>query len=201
MPGKLYQWQWDNIALPEAIRACADVLGGAFALLYTPSWCRVAYFAGGTLELMAGNGERQELTPDGLSEVYEARLFNQTAELRWLHKLAGYGVSVLLSEDPSVGVNGSSGRSPTCFMDYMDSQYLLWGTVDRMVPSDRSATWACLYTARIGTLWVPLEGETSWHHRKSRVVLNAREYFGTFEDGNAGVVAERLRGLGVRNDG
>jgi CRISPR-associated protein (TIGR03984 family) len=71
--------------------------------------------------------------------------------------------------------------------------YLLWGEGLGPVADLTAGLWSRLATARIGSLDVPLPNLS----HGERVRLRALEYFATYEDGNVGVLDERLLGLEV----
>lgn len=126
--------------------------------------------------------------------VFEARAFSEIGELRWLHRAAGRGEGVYLSEEDA-GPEGWPRGEDLDAIDKKDEEYLLWGEgLGRGTPG-----WSDLATARIGTLSVPVESVA----RGGRVILRFREYFGLApgaageRHGNAAVLEERLLGLDV----
>jgi len=143
----------------------------AFAILYTPQHCHLA-LVDKTCKFFNQAGE---FTPQG---VFEARIFNDEAELRWLHESNGKGRFVIIS-DSSFPNNAG----------VIKQTYLLWG--ESMGPSQNG--WTEFAEARIGSFYVPVSGVTAG--KKCRAQINAIEYLGEFKDGNIAVVDERLIGI------
>lgn len=178
-----------NLSLAQAIAGCRPLLDGAVAILYTPAACRFAVFAndpGESVTLLAPDTSGK-LTPFPLGDAFEARVFNEEAELRWLHDRGGRGTAVLLSERPAADLVGCLDGEATSVtaVDRIEQRYLLWGqAVDAHACPPR---WSRLCEARIGTIWVPLA-----LRKGERTRLVTREYVAEFEDGNTAVAEERL---------
>lgn len=184
-------WRKDGLSLSDALREAGSVLGDAVVLLYSPSWCRFALFSGGSLADENGAGVPTDL-------VFEARAFSERGELRWLHRAAGCGEGVFLSE-AGTGPNGWTSGPELQAIESQDGQYLLWG----QGLGEGTVGWSRLATARIGTIPVPVGSVASG----GRVVLRFREYFGLApgaageRHGNVAVLEERLIGLsGMKED-
>lgn len=174
-------------SLCDAIAASDSILtsaGPAVALLYHPEWCRF-----GRLDkdgVMRGPKDEEM----SLDRVYEARIFNSAAELRWLNDPCGEHRAVLLTERDTVeGFDGPSEKLEA--VDVHPLTYLLWGQGTGAVSA---AGWSQLQSARIETLDVPLDERLE---EGERVLLTAVEYLKEGLDGNVSVVEERLTGLEV----
>ncbi|MGH9853378.1 MAG: type III-D CRISPR-associated protein Csx19, partial [Blastocatellia bacterium] len=70
-----------NVTLANALKDCGAALQSpkTHALLYAPNWLKFGLLDGDAVPRDA-NGD-----PINLDPVYEARVFNQDAELRWLN--------------------------------------------------------------------------------------------------------------------
>src|SRR5205085_8831409 len=80
-----------DMALTDAVAACGTAFHQALALLYAPHKCFLA--------LVNDNGRFEDSTGEiDASVVFEARIFNAAAELRWLNKEDGEGAAVVLVE-------------------------------------------------------------------------------------------------------
>lgn len=194
-----------DLTLRDALQECALALKPAklldtVAVLYSPERCRFAVFS--IKDATNGNGvqlldeQDNEIAASFLDEVFEARVFNQNAELRWLHRMAGKGSAALLSEEP---ISACLSEPPQPEFDYgqldqlepLEQRYLLWGESAGLAGK---ANWEHLTAARIGYLNVPLTGVKL--SDGDRVQLVAREYLAQVDDhGNVAVVEERLIGL------
>jgi hypothetical protein len=90
-------------------------------LLYTPHWCGLVRWADGRAEMPNESVD--------LDQVYEARFFNNTLELRWLRdpESNGVGQAACLSEE-SITPNGWT-RGSRDDLKPLPGQYLLsgWG--------------------------------------------------------------------------
>jgi CRISPR-associated protein (TIGR03984 family) len=178
-----------NISLSEALAKYKTELTDAVAILYSPSFCKFAKFENGTLSLI---GDYSIYT------VFEARVFNQNVELRWLNISNGLGRAVLISDiELTNGFNDDVDVSLTQILDTIPQQYLLWGKgVDNKRSPSTPQGWSRLAAARIGALDVPIADIQP----KQQVKLIAKEYIGLCEGkageyGNVAVLEERLIGL------
>lgn len=179
------------ITLADVLKdECSIVLfENAVALLYAPKSCQFARFQDGILL----NSEEQSID---LDSVFEARIFNSKAELRWLNETGGFGRAVLISEDKTLPEFKQSvleqPESSLSAIRTISQYYLLWGKGhDLAIESEK---WGILSEARIGQLRVPVgqlkAGQT--------VCLRAIEYLAEVDEyGNVAVVEERLLGLEV----
>lgn len=158
--------------LAEAISAyCSENIGDgktAHAILYTPEKCSLLLL-GKNQKFLDHQGE---FTPH---HVFEARIFNESAELRWLHESDGKGTSIVVNDESFPDNVGT-----------VDQHYLLWGErlTENAIPG-----WTKFGSARIGSYWVPIQ--TTMPYARFKAV----EYLKTYEDGNVAVVDERLTGI------
>jgi CRISPR-associated protein (TIGR03984 family) len=150
----------DKLSLLEAVKDFDD---NSFAILYAPRNCYLARLKGGKFCDQSGEID--------VSEVYEARVFNEKKELRWVK---GYEPKIISDDDFP---NSES----------IEQTYLLWGKSTGETQGD----WTKFAEARIGAFYVPIkiDGVGKYAHFK------ALEYLAEFEDGNMAVVEERLTGI------
>ena len=89
----LYSYRAEKtLTLSEAITACQHVLEGAIGLLYSPQACTPVRLApDSTLH----DADTKEVS---LTNIFEARIFNENCELRWLNELDGAGRAALVAE-------------------------------------------------------------------------------------------------------
>lgn len=195
-----------KMTLSDALTACLSVLSTkkTVALLYTPQHCKLALLENGVLRQSKGE-------VIDLKEVFEARVFNEDAELRWLNEQDGSGRAVLLSarEIPQPCRNQLPDDASLQALHTLPQTYLLWGEgVDQTKARAKNGLadgWSRLTTARIGWLDVPVPGI----QEKERVHLKALEYLAEYDadgklvqdgqtveedkrHGNVAVAAERL---------
>jgi CRISPR-associated protein (TIGR03984 family) len=193
----LYGSASNGIDLLAALEQCGGVLFQplAVALLYTPGWCgfaQVRPVASG-VELILPVLEERRFDP---ATVFEARIFGQQAELRWLKQWPNKGRAVLLAEE-DVSSYLDDELMPIQSIDIIDQTYLLWGEGVPANPRELPRNWSRLAMARIGTLDVPypLDDRPAVSEKDQRIHLIAREYVDVDEHGNAAVVEERLMKL------
>ncbi len=197
----LYGRASDNIELIEAITQCGDLLfqTPVIALLYTPDWCGFAQLeqVGDAIEwIFSACGERRF----ALDTVFEARVFNQQAELRWLKQWPNKGRAALVSE---MDISPYLGEEAGAFteVDHIDQAYLLWGEGAMAMLGELPANWSRLAMARIGTLDVPYPLNTGLSIislKDERIYLISREYLAAPDydpHGNVIVIDERLMRL------
>lgn len=186
MSTTLYIYTQQKLTLNEALAAFAHILQqqqSAAAILYSPQSCQLAQWVQGAV--YDENGQ-----PLDILTVFEARVFNELAELRWLNDPSPQQChqAVVLTEQqsqldwPTERRDGIIAKLP--------QRYLLWGE-----GTGRSASngWSELATARIGALKVPIGGVG----KNQRVLLHSVEYIVEAEHGNAVVFDERLTKLEV----
>lgn len=183
----LYAIARDNTTLQESLDACQSVwqAEGAIALLYSPRLCQFARLVQSENQIELRNPKNQ---PIDLSNVFEARVFNTDAELRWLNQFNG-GQVVLLSEHET-HLDGYESVETLTDLEPLHQTYLLWGE-GWTKPNTWGEGWSRLTLARIGSLPAPISGI----ERKQFVGLKVREYLKADDYGNMSVVEERLLGL------
>jgi CRISPR-associated protein (TIGR03984 family) len=179
----LHQASLHSVTLLEALEQYRKCFDTAVGLFYSPTKCHFGQVRGQTVANEQGK-------VDDLIGVFEARIFNDNAELRWLQQSAGLGKAVLLFE--SNDVNKTYIQEDSELLQAIHSipqQYILWGQRNA-----RSAFngWSYLSEARIGQIAVPISNIGT----RERVALRVREYLQECDDqGNVAVVEERLIGL------
>lgn len=179
----------DDITLSRAIEKCAAALSHpseGIALLYSRSSCQFAKVQKNG-NLTSVKGEKLDI-----EDIFEARVFNQASELRWLNNLNGKGQAVLLSEELNIA-NYLDNSIPNLTDLYtIKQEYILWGET---VAKTLNSGWSQLAKSQIGSLYVPVNCSTA----NKRIYLTAVEYLKADEEyGNVSVVEERLTGLEVR---
>jgi len=185
----LYGRASDNITLQAALKSCASTLTNGshgVALLYSPTCCQFAK--------VQSNGDVTDSNNESLAlkNVFEARAFNETCELRWLNELDGQGRAVLISSQQDIIGYLSESLSVLEELDTIKQTYILWG---KGVKTISIGGWGKLAAARIGSLSVPVTGLTT----NKQVYLNSIEYLQEIDEyGNVAVVEERLIGLEVK---
>lgn len=158
----------------------------AFALLYAPRRCYLARARKVGEGVQFFNAEGQ-IGHKEVEDVFEARVFNSVAELRWLNERNAEGRAVVLADAGGLRFFGDEPRQEGDIVNTLPQHYLLWGK-----STQRSANgWTQFATARIGMFHVPLDGLSKGDHAS----FVAREYLKEYEDGNVGVAQERLIGL------
>lgn len=186
----------NDLSLAEALEAALPVLEDqeTVALLYSPGACSLARLKNKHLFDCQGN-------PVALDEFYEARIFNEEAELRWLNESTGRGRGVLLSEStiPEPCQKQFNEEASLKAVEPWPQTYLLWGEgVRRQANTGLVKGWSRLTTARIGRLDVPVNDLTDAvvtedKSKMPRVFLHVREYLQVCDEhGNVAVVEERL---------
>ena len=147
------------------IKAVEGFEANSYAILYSPKKCYLALFDGANFADENGEIEESEIL-----NVYEARVFNFTKELRWVK---GCEAKTLADTD-----------FPNC--EKNDQNYLLWGKKNGASLNG----WTQFAEARIGAFYVPVTLTN-----KEYAVFEAVEYLKEFEDGNVAVFEERLTGI------
>ncbi|MEM1369691.1 MAG: CRISPR-associated protein Csx19 [Cyanobacteria bacterium P01_H01_bin.15] len=178
----LYSYQAEKLHLQEALSVCREHLAGAVGLLYSPLSCFVVRLADGVFHHSDG-----ALSDTALSRIFEARIFNQDYELRWLNEFDETGNAVLLADKEVHGLAWNPLESISC--EYLKQQYLLWG--EKIAETQLPQGWQRLAEARIGKLDVPLDPQLK--ESEQRIVLKTQEYLAAVDHyGNYGVIEERL---------
>lgn len=196
MTTALFVFAQDNISLADALAAYAGLIGSAPApaLLYSPRSCQMALFRNGNLQGPDG----QSMAPGG--DIFEARLFCEVAELRWLDDPAsgrGCRAAILTEQDVSASLSGW-GVQKQDVIETLKQKYLLWGRATELQEHQGrplAEGWIILATAQIGTLPVPLSLPTP--SQGQQVLLHTVEYVVESEHGNAIIGDERLVQLEV----
>lgn len=179
MSDAIYRATTTGVSLTDALKALSRT--PAIGLFIAPGWCQFGRVDCDAQATFADPKFR-------LAEVYEARVFNDAAELRWWNDPAeARHRAAVLTEEPNSPV-GWQLRDPITIAGTIAQTYLLWGRRSD-APAHLPSGWTRLTTARIGSLDVPAAGE-------GRFEICAREYLKVFEDGNVAVAEERL--LAVR---
>ncbi|MFQ3550376.1 MAG: CRISPR-associated protein Csx19 [Armatimonadota bacterium] len=175
----LFSYTNSDISLQGALNALASKLDNATAFLYTPKDLIIAKFENS--KFACKNGEVS------LDKVFEARVFNQYIELRWV---APNRAAVITEEEIDGLEWKKASKSQNEIIQTQDNSYLLWGEgIDKFENG-----WGGVSSAQIGTIYLPMEVGT-----KKRVLLKTKEYFSNkFVQGNYAVIDERLVGLEVR---
>lgn len=163
----------ENTNLKDAIE---DFTTDSFAILYSPSNCHLALFKD---KQFAGEKGRIDV-----SSAFEARIFNKTAELRWL-KNGDMGTAVILSEEEKIGFEENISTEK---LEAISQKYLIWG----QSTGKNQNGWTQFGTARIGSFYVPVPNIAD----KDYAQITAVEYLRTEkENGNIFVADERLTGI------
>lgn len=193
----LYGRANNDIELMKAIEDCGDILfqSPVIALLYTPDWCGFAQVeqAGSAIDLTLSARDKRRFDA---ASVFEARVFSDRAELRWLKQWPNKGRAALIAEeDISKYLDVEAGTFENA--DFIDQTYLLWGEGVEPKRDKLPANWSRLAMARIGTLDVPYplsSGLSAVSQQGERIYLVSREYLAVPDDephGNVTVVDER----------
>ena len=190
MSATLFVYTRQKLTLADALSSFGQVIGAelATALLYSPRRCTLAVFTGGALYGPDGQ-------PVDTGSVFEARVFCEMAELRWLNDPSPEQChrAVILSEREQQALSEWQPEKQDGVIWTLPQTYLLWGEgTDRPV----SNGWSELAMARIGALPVPV-GNVG---RNQRVLLHSVEYVVEADHGNAVVYDERLVKLEVARD-
>ena len=188
MTEKLYSWvSRSPMSLDQAIQTTQAQQMGANALLYSPQSCDLA-------QVQDGNVCGSDGQPLTLSHYFEARIFNETCEVRWLNENQGNGFLVILA-DSDLDLNSETfSCKETTLNSHLSQTYLLWGKAIPQVNPKQG--WQRLAEARIGKLDVPLSQSLK---KDQRVSLQSQEYLAEVDDfGNVAVIEERLVKLEVQ---
>ncbi len=185
----LYSYRAEKmLTLSDAIAACNHVLEGAIALLYSPQACTLVQLASDSTLRNAGNNEVN------LTNVFEARIFNEACELRWLNCVDGSGDAALIAESEQTAAGFAAIHPKPC--EALAQRYLLWG--ERAKNQPNSEGWQRLAEARIGKIDIPL---AQAFKQEQRIYLKTLEYLAVADVyGNVAVIEERLVKLEVGND-
>lgn len=189
---KLYSYHAEEMRLNDAIVACHQQLEGAIALLYSPQSCQLAkLMSNGTLHDFCNRAINLANNPD----IFEARIFNQTYEIRWLNRMDGTGEAALIfdfkEKEQEQTIKGFIASKPiSC--ESLEQKYILWG---QKTKNPAISGWQRLAEARIGKLDIPLNQQLKVNER---VYLKTYEYLAPVDEyGNFAVIEERLVKLEV----
>jgi CRISPR-associated protein (TIGR03984 family) len=169
-----------NAVLTSFIGSFGGNLPETYALLYAPKRCFLA-----VVKEAKFYGERGEIDVEK-EAVFEARVFNETAELRWLNEANGEGRAVVLSTEEKKILDENIEEK---YVDKIDQDYLLWGRSTGKAIGEGTQ----FAEARIGAFFAPLENVAQDAYAK----FTAVEYLGEYEDGNVAVAEERLLSITV----
>lgn len=189
--GKLYYQSLDDLkTLPEAIthfqNNLKDNLKVANALVYSPKYCKLLKLEDSQIYDSKNNSISLVYEDEN---IFEARIFTEKYELRWLQEENGKGKAVFISEEKFT-------ENPEEVLDTIDQQYLLWG---KQVRTELQNGWQRLSTARIGAINVFVNENNQQMNDKQRVYLHTREYLKIVDNyGNVGVFEERLIKLDIQ---
>ena len=183
MMTKLYTQRRDAVSLNAALADLPDQTLAGFCM--TPAKFLFARWDGKAVE-----------TADviGLTQVYEARFFNATGELRWLRDPAadGSGSAVWIAE-VGMALAGWEKIAPLDVepLSDTDTHRLLTGILAD--PHESLTGWSWMDAQRHGKVAVPVS---------QRLAYVVREYLGSApgsagDDGNKMVVEERIIGITV----
>ncbi len=201
---ELVYYQHAGITLQNVIEL--SLAKGSIGLFYTPTQCQFGRWEE-SAQISDAHGK-----PFALEQVFEARLFHEQAELRWLREpnTDGLGRAVYLFDEANKAPDwqGWQRAEPLNELSINANQYLLWG--EQWQASDQANeiddfdqnNWSMLATARIGKWFVPVPGLK----KNQRVRLKTQEYFGLPRDpdgkltlagqhGNQVVIEERWLSL------
>jgi len=191
MSATLFVYTRQKLTLADALSSFGQVIGAelATALLYSPRRCTLAVFTGGALYGPDGQ-------PVDTGSVFEARVFCEMAELRWLNDPSPEQChrAVILSECEQPSLADWQLEKKEGVIEKLDQTYLLWGEGTGRQMSNR---WSELAMARIGALSVPVANVG----KNKRVLLHSVEYIVEADHGNAVVYDERLVKLTARETG
>lgn len=174
-------WRWERVPLRET---CERFLPTASRAPLVIGYGTAAAFFG---EVRSGvmHGHQDA----GL--VYEARIFCEDWELRWLQNHPdGAGVAALRILGDEVTAPTGDAAHNEALVWTLEQSYLLWGSATGQY---RQEGWSTMSEARVGAYELPCRVP-----EQRRVVLDARECLGTVKHGNVVVIDELLTNLRVR---
>jgi len=171
------------LTLTDAIR-CAG-RAGQVAILYTPRRCCFG------LVDETGSVRDEAGAAIDLEPVFEARVFGEGRELRWVKTDGRHGRAALLGShevtlDGFEPVGGPNDELRDAGVHPLERSYLLWGTVIQTTDG-----WAEVGERRIAPFAVPVDGVRPG----DEICLKATELVSHDAYGNAYVAAEMLVGL------
>lgn len=187
MSKALYIYRRQGLSLQQASQIFASVTDGnpSTAFLYTPEMFITARFADG--QFLIAKGENLDL-----SQVYEARIFTEDLELRWLNDPtdAKQHKAVILAERDLIAKLGDTWEvNEEQVIETLEQTYLVWG----QGTGKTSDGWSTIAMARVGALQVPVPNVPD----KANVLLHSIEYLVERDHGNVVVFDERLTGFSI----
>lgn len=185
---KLYTQRNQALTLNDALAAFPEQILAGFCM--TPAQFVFARWDGRAVEAAAGID---------LAQVYEARFFNASGELRWLRDpaTAGSGSAVWIAETETMLPEWERGQPLDVEpLSESDTHRLLTGVLAEQHES--LAGWRWMNAPRHGKVAVPVSGGNA----EQRLAYVVREYLGSApgnagKDGNKMVVEERIIGITV----
>lgn len=189
----LYSRTSENITLKGTIDECHTKLEGAIGIIYSPQSCQLVKLDSEGNLWGYNRYHRQEKYEKieldyPKSSIFEAIIFNEDYELRWLNENEGKGKAVIISEENLDNCLDKK-LDDLSIMDTFKQQYLLWGEKAKTELAQQG--WQKLSSARIGSLNVPINQEI---FDNQRVYLHTVEYLKSVDEyGNVAVIEERLR--------
>jgi CRISPR-associated protein (TIGR03984 family) len=189
------QWRFEDKTADEALSYVARTLVGEVStgFILSPEqacFCmlRISDTKGVSLLLCDGTAEGK---PVDSGAVFEFRLFGSNFDACW-ERTSGLKGDLQICSDTAVEKaqfeqldEDATEKIAVPDVVVHKNRYLLWGEPAAGAGPGRTK----LTSARIGTLWAPVESGGK------RVQLTAIEYFGMKKYGNAVFVGERLTGL------
>jgi CRISPR-associated protein (TIGR03984 family) len=130
-----------------------------------------------------------DANPVDLDECFEARIFGEWGELRWLSQ---FGPTSTVAVGLAVPAMPSVGRplKPRQGSHQIRVSHIVWGSALQNVDGE---DWTTMVERRIGTIHVPIAGVLE----HERVSLSSVEYVARADYGNAVVAEELLTGFEV----
>jgi CRISPR-associated protein (TIGR03984 family) len=197
MTGKIdyRQWRFEDMTADEALSYVARTIGGEVSTGFVLSPERACFCTLQTGDTDVASlslcDETEEEKQIGLGAVFEFRLFGPNFDARW-ERADGLKGDLQISSDTTVDKtkfeqlekDAKENKVAVPYVVTRENRYLLWGEL-----ADVGDGRTKLTSARIGTLWAPVESSGK------RIQLTAIEYFGTKKYGNAVFVGERLTGF------
>ncbi|MEM8716737.1 MAG: CRISPR-associated protein Csx19, partial [Cyanobacteria bacterium P01_G01_bin.4] len=150
-------WQGgETISLSEAIKKISgcDVFQDAIGLFYSSQACAVGRLSqDSSIQILSRsrNGWKQSLLE--IETIFEARIFSEQAELRWLKNGGDSGDCLYISTiADSLPIEVAT---QTSFQKCLSQQYLIWGKADDVLTEALAEDWTVVSTSQIGTLAIP----------------------------------------------
>lgn len=191
----LFSWRNKGKTITDAISSFFSIQENGdepdtYVLLYAPDKCFIGRCEQNRSFTVSSGKEAapQSLSKDDLKSVFEARVFNQVSELRWLNSFDGQHTTAILAEQP-LSFDGATLTAEERIIRTLPRHYLLWGL--RTDTDNVRSNWTQFATARIGSYFVPITLDANHKHAR----FTAVEYFREYEDGNVAIADERLTGI------